>query len=316
MRSAGRAVDPSSPGARRRLEQLGEQLVAGSSTAGGELVLSQQSPQPPQPDGVGPADRREDEVGGPDRVDDVGLAAVLGAGDRDALLEQVQQRSHRALVAHRRLGAAGLDRHPGLTEQATHRVGAPRSADDDGHVGPRHALDEVGPAQQGRDVRRLLGGRPQQRDLDGAACRVVRRRRHPSLLAAAESADAPGHPVGHSGHRRAEPVRAVEDDGLALVAVVEQVEEARRRSAGRALPRRGRSSRRRGTAGRRRGRSGRRRRGRRGGRPAAHRDGRRRGAAGPRRRSAPGPRRRRRGGCARGGGRGPTGRRRAARRRP
>ena len=75
-------------------------------------------------------------------------------------------------------------------------------------------------------MRRLLRGRPQQRDLDGAACRIVRRRRHPSLLPAAESPDAPGHPVGHSGHGRAEPVRAVQDDGLALVAVVEQVEEA------------------------------------------------------------------------------------------
>ena len=43
--------------ARRELEQLGEQLVARSPTAGGQLILAKHPPQPAQPHGVGPADR-------------------------------------------------------------------------------------------------------------------------------------------------------------------------------------------------------------------------------------------------------------------
>ncbi len=53
-RAAGRAEQT---GAGGELEQLGEQLVAGSPTTGGELVLAQHPPQPAQPHGVGPADR-------------------------------------------------------------------------------------------------------------------------------------------------------------------------------------------------------------------------------------------------------------------
>ena len=118
-------------------------------------------------------------------------AAVVGARDGDALLEEVEERAHRTLVAHRRLGRAGLDGHPGLAEQAAHRVGPAGPADDDGHVGPRHALDEVGAAQQGRHVGGLLCRRAQQRDLDRAAVGVRHRGREAPLLAAPEGSDAP-----------------------------------------------------------------------------------------------------------------------------
>ena len=116
---------------------------------------------------------------------------------------------------------------PDLDEQAAHRVGASRPAHDDGHVGPRHALDEVGAAQQGGDVGGLLRRRAQQRDLDRAPVGLRHRGREAPLLAAPEGPDAARDPVGDRRQGRAQSVAAAQHDGVALAAgVVEQVEEA------------------------------------------------------------------------------------------
>ena len=73
----------------------------------------------------------------------------LGAGDSEALLEQraaaAALRSRRAPASRPLPAPTGT---PAWPEQSPHRVGAARPAHDDRHVGPGHALDEVGPAQQ------------------------------------------------------------------------------------------------------------------------------------------------------------------------
>ncbi len=68
----GRSPRPAeAPDPQRVAEQLGEQLVARPATTPAELFLPEQPAQSPQPNRVGPPDRREDEIGHPHRVDDV-----------------------------------------------------------------------------------------------------------------------------------------------------------------------------------------------------------------------------------------------------
>ena len=163
----------------------GQQLVAGPLAPVLQLLPAQQPTEPAEPDRVALPQRRQHEVDRALRLDPVvGVQGHLEHG-----VDEGQQRTHGDLVADRALARRGQHRHAVGHEDPPQCLVAPLAADDDGHVAPGDPVEEVSGAQPRRDVRRLLGRRPQEGDLDTAA--VAQRLGRP-LLSAAERPDAGG----------------------------------------------------------------------------------------------------------------------------
>ncbi len=152
-------------------QDRGQQLVAGALPAAVELLAPQQPTQPPEPDRVTLAQRRQHEVDGA-----LGFDAVLRVQrDLEHGVDERQQRTDGHLVADRALAGRRQHRHAVGHEDPAQRLVAALAAHDDGHLAPRDAVEQVGRSQPGRDVGRLLRRRPQQGDLD-VATRVDRLR--------------------------------------------------------------------------------------------------------------------------------------------
>jgi len=140
-------------GVPRFKEDGGQQLVAGPISSRFELLTPKQPPQPAQADGVALPQRREDEV---DRAVGRDLVVRLHRGGEDGFDER-QQRAHRHLVAHGALASGGQHRHPVRQKDPAQRLVASLTADQDRHLAPGNAVEEVGRAQPRRDVGCLLG---------------------------------------------------------------------------------------------------------------------------------------------------------------
>ncbi len=151
------------------------------------------------------------------------------------------------------VGGGGVDGHPGTAQHPAQGGGATPAAHDDGHLRPRHAVEQVRRPQPPGDVAGLLRRRAQQVCLDGTA---VAHRCDATVRGTPHHPDVRRHPRCRGEHTTPAAVRGAQEQGR-------RVGPGRRRRA----------------AGRRHGRSGWRRRGRRGarGRPRPRR---RRPAAG------------------------------------
>ena len=163
--------------------------------------------QPAQRHDVGAAQRGRDELDGrrPRRA---------GSGST-AQAQQREQRPDGRLLGQRHLVAGDLDRHARREHGAAqhrHRPGG--GPHQHRHPRPRHAVDQVGLAQVGRDLRRLLGLRPQDRHRHRAVRQVARRDQVAVPAAAAEAAGDPprrrqqGRPGPPARPQRAAPVPA------------------------------------------------------------------------------------------------------------
>ena len=202
-RGGGLGPDPAE--GERGEHRLGEQHVAGAATAVVELEAPQRPPQSAQQHGIRTADR------GGEHVDDVGRVELLGTGDDvEGAAQQGQERAHRRLVAHRQVGGRGVDRHPGAAQHPAQGGRAPTPAHDDGHPGPRHALEEVRLAQPPGDVAGLLGRGAQQVGLDVAAVGCCD---HLAVRGATHDPDVRRHPARGGQHRAPAPVRRRQHPG-------------------------------------------------------------------------------------------------------
>lgn len=141
-------------GERRVAEHLDEQGVGAAPATGGELFAAQDATQTPQRYRVEPAHGREQE---PDRALDVERTPVR-------YLDRVEERPHRRLVAQRALRPEDAHRHRRAQERALQRADLAAGTRDDGHLPPRHAVEQVPCAQRARDVRVLLRRSREQDD--------------------------------------------------------------------------------------------------------------------------------------------------------